>query len=349
MATVTVFLFLCQNAVSQISFHERAFAESYLRESMLQVQQLSCGLSDEELNYRPLPDAWNIRDNVQHLIAVEKRVFGTIQSMLNEEINETAPERIDDHVIIDRLVIRTAQSKRFQAPEALHPTGNQEDFAAILEEYVAGRKATLRLFETSITGWRDKTAQHPYGHLDVYQWLVFVAAHNARHNLQMQEILRCIAFDRHVPKRGSFTSTFETTAPVDKVYEALTTGIDQWWTDLANAAREIGDTLVIVADNTRKTFIVKDIVPFHHISWSCVDAYLDIPGIKQKNEWVGTTFLWRMDPIDNGTRLTITHDGLEPELECYQVCAQAWHHFFTESLKGYLETGSGSPFRNQAQ
>lgn len=38
------------------------------------------------------------------------------------------------------------------------------------------------------------------------------------------------------------------------------------------------------------------------------------------------------------------HNGLVPELNCFEICYPTWKHFVTQSLKKFIETGTGIPY-----
>ncbi len=42
-------------------------------------------------------------------------------------------------------------------------------------------------------------------------------------------------------------------------------------------------------------------------------------------------------------QLSFVHKGLTPDLNCYEICDAGWTHFIINSLKQYLETGTGNP------
>jgi hypothetical protein len=42
------------------------------------------------------------------------------------------------------------------------------------------------------------------------------------------------------------------------------------------------------------------------------------------------------------TRLEFTHDGLRPQLDCYDQCSAGWNYLM-RSLASYAETGTGHP------
>ncbi len=56
--------------------------------------------------------------------------------------------------------------------------------------------------------------------------------------------------------------------------------------------------------------------------------------------------IWQFTPEGVGTTITLTHEGLTPQLHCYETCNTAWDFFVLDSLKAYLETGKGDPHLN---
>src|SRR5215469_11375604 len=59
-------------------------------------------------------------------------------------------------------------------------------------------------------------------------------------------------------------------------------------------------------------------------------------------QWSGTSVIWQLEPIHNGTRLLFTHDGFVKKDEAYEQTRGNWDYFL-DSLKSYLETGKGTP------
>lgn len=64
---------------------------------------------------------------------------------------------------------------------------------------------------------------------------------------------------------------------------------------------------------------------------------------KDKSEWVNTKVIFEIDQKDNKTQLRVTHDGLVPEYECYDICEKAWTQYIQQSLKDLINTGKGQP------
>lgn len=53
--------------------------------------------------------------------------------------------------------------------------------------------------------------------------------------------------------------------------------------------------------------------------------------------------LRRITEVDGRTEVRFTHEGLVPEVECYDVCWVAWGGYVTGSLHDLITTGKGQP------
>ena len=65
--------------------------------------------------------------------------------------------------------------------------------------------------------------------------------------------------------------------------------------------------------------------------------------VKDKTEWVNSKLIFELASDGEKTRITFTHEGLNPEHECYSVCEDAWTSYIQGSLKSLIETGVGKP------
>ena len=62
-----------------------------------------------------------------------------------------------------------------------------------------------------------------------------------------------------------------------------------------------------------------------------------------RTEWLGTKMRFEIEPTVNGSDITFTHIGLQPDLDCFEICQAGWDFFFLDSLKLYLNEGEGKP------
>lgn len=143
----------------------------------------------------------------------------------------------------------------------------------------------------------------------------------------------------------SYSTEILISAKPGSVYSAITKNIDGWWTELSNQALQIGDRLIVGFEKTTSwVMTVSDAFPNRFLVWKVAEANHDLEGITKKNEWKGTTIKWEIVENETGSKVTLTHEGLVPALECYEICEAGWGYFLG-SLKSYLETGRGYPYK----
>lgn len=142
----------------------------------------------------------------------------------------------------------------------------------------------------------------------------------------------------------NYLETLSLKASANQVFEALTQQIPSWWT-LAYRGSAIapGDEFKVgFGDNVSKTMEVVVADP-SQVIWLVKQAIIDVPEITNKSEWEGTTINWAIDNNGDRTWLILEHFGLNQNLECFDICCAGWRQF-TQSLKDFVETGTGSPY-----
>lgn len=140
---------------------------------------------------RPAPDRWSVRDVMEHLVIVERRVAETITAAIAQAVAAGLPTDDGDPSVattVDRARLRD-RTRRLEAPARIHPQGSDDveglwvGLQAAREALKAGALAGDGLTLAAVT------APHPFfGVLNAYQWLDFVAGHEARHAAQMREV-----------------------------------------------------------------------------------------------------------------------------------------------------------------
>lgn len=142
----------------------------------------------------------------------------------------------------------------------------------------------------------------------------------------------------------SYSTEIQISAKPESVYQAITKDIDKWWTESSNQALQIGDKLVVRFEKTTCWVMeVSEAIQNRSLVWKVAEANHDLEGITKKDEWRGTTIKWNIVKYETGSKVTLTHQGLVPELECFDICQAGWDYFLG-SLKDYLETGKGYPY-----
>lgn len=144
-----------------------------------------------------------------------------------------------------------------------------------------------------------------------------------------------------------YAKTITVSAPVHSAYRALTEGFEHWWTKPDRNIVNTGDRAKFTFPPGASfwTFEATRLLPDIYVELKCVDA-LHIHQGQAKEielEWLGTKVIWRIEEIKSQTHIHFEHIGLNPDLLCYDICQAGWDFFFLESLKKYLDSGSGTP------
>lgn len=139
------------------------------------------------------------------------------------------------------------------------------------------------------------------------------------------------------------------TASATEVYHALTQGFSQWWTKSDESFETAGDqvTFRFPPQVSYWTFEAEILIPDQYIELECVEAHhvmLDKPNAPT-DEWMGSFLCFTIEEQGEETRVTFIHKGLTPQQKCYKTCAAGWNHFFVNSLKNYLCSGTGMPHK----
>ncbi|MGX5819337.1 SRPBCC family protein [Chitinophaga lutea] len=145
-------------------------------------------------------------------------------------------------------------------------------------------------------------------------------------------------------KHRDYVSNMLVDAPPAAVYQKITRGIADWWSrDFRGQSAVVGDVFTVRFNRHHKTFRITAAVPGQLVEWTCEDALIDMPSLRNQREWINTKVSWNLEPAGDGTRLRFTHHGLSPSLECWEVCEPGWNEFLG-SLHRLATAGKGTPF-----
>ncbi|PXW14922.1 activator of Hsp90 ATPase-like protein [Chryseobacterium sp. CBTAP 102] len=144
----------------------------------------------------------------------------------------------------------------------------------------------------------------------------------------------------------NYMHILEVNTTADKVYYALTYEIPLWWTELfEGSSSKVGNLFTIrFGDQIHKTMRVEELTHNTKIVWLVEDSLIALPELNNQTEWIGTTIVWEIKEKKEIIQIKLTHIGLNPDIECYEICSGGWLQFLG-SLKKFLETGKGTPYK----
>lgn len=144
-----------------------------------------------------------------------------------------------------------------------------------------------------------------------------------------------------------YQKTVELNASVKAAYAALTSGIDKWWTTGSSDGSEPGSILTTRFGDTYNHIRVSHLLPGKKVIWEILEHHHANEALTRQDEWTGTRILWILTDVGGGrTRLDFAHEGLIDTMECWDICEAGWDFFLLESLKPYLEEGTGQPYQH---
>lgn len=140
-------------------------------------------------------------------------------------------------------------------------------------------------------------------------------------------------------KKENFSYSFTTSKTAQEVFTLLL-NIDQWWSGLFNEhiqgkSQKLNDEFNFKAGEglheTRQKLV--ELVPGKKVVWLVTESKLSF--LKDPNEWKGTKLQFDLAADGKKTKVIFTHEGLVPQIECYESCSSAWTAYL-DNLKKAL-------------
>jgi hypothetical protein len=141
-------------------------------------------------------------------------------------------------------------------------------------------------------------------------------------------------------------SDFTTTLLVDQnpkeVFRAVN-NVRGWWSEeIEGGTEKLNDEFTYHFEDIHQCKMkLIEVVPDKKVVWLVLDNYFKFT--KDKTEWMGTKVIFEISQKDNKTALRMTHQGLVPEYECFEICRDAWTGYIQNSLRDLIVTGKGQP------
>ena len=165
-----------------------AFILDYYDKTFNTLKKSVSGLTNEQLHFKSTEESWSISQCLEHIILTENMIFKMVKENMEKPVN---PERRKEIKLSDKEIIAMAtdRSNKYKAPEILIAKGKYNDSETALNDLKIQREEIYSFIKNTPTDdLRNRVNDSPTGATDVYQSLLFLAAHTARHTLQIDEI-----------------------------------------------------------------------------------------------------------------------------------------------------------------
>jgi hypothetical protein len=80
-----------------------------------------------------------------------------------------------------------------------------------------------------------------------------------------------------------------------------------------------------------------DVIPNKKVVWLITESALSF--LDKTDEWTGTKVIFDISQKGGKTQLRFIHEGLTPEVECYNSCAPAWTQYLQYKLLPLIGNG----------
>lgn len=144
------------------------------------------------------------------------------------------------------------------------------------------------------------------------------------------------------------TTDFRVTLMADRTPEEVfkvITDVRGWWSgyyseEIIGSTDTLGDEFTFRAGDgahyTKQK--LSELIPNRKVVWLVTESELSF--VDEKHEWTGTKIIFNISEKGGSTQVVFTHEGLNPEFECYEACAPAWTQYLQNKLLPLINTDS---------
>lgn len=173
---------------TSLSGKERKSAIGLMKDTKSDVFKCVKGLSNAQLNFKPDPDRWSVKECVYHIAISEKNLWDLLEKAMKSQPN---PEKRTEIKITDDDLIAGLESRntKVKTIETLEPKNTPyKSVNEALESFKNNRNDHIKYMKLTTEDLRNHVVQMSFGWLDCYQLCLMIAAHSNRHTKQIDEV-----------------------------------------------------------------------------------------------------------------------------------------------------------------
>ena len=172
-----------------------AEAMEYVEEKRTELLKSFADVPGDRLCRRATEDTWSVAEILEHLRMVEAGVARLITKRVGQARDAGLGDEKSTATVLPTFAQHKAKLEQgvMVAPATVLPRANI-DISEAVEGLESSREA-LRAAAVSANGLSIGEIKHTHailGELDLYQWLIFVGEHEARHRKQIERTLKSI-------------------------------------------------------------------------------------------------------------------------------------------------------------
>jgi hypothetical protein len=142
-------------------------------------------------------------------------------------------------------------------------------------------------------------------------------------------------------KKQDFTTTILVDQTPKQAFDAIN-NVREWWAGkIEGPTDKLGEefTYRYKEFHYSKQKLV-ELIPDKKVVWLVTEGSINF--VKDKNEWTDTKIIFDITEKDGKTQIRFTHEGLIPQIECFDACSNAWTGIISDSLWQFISSiGTG--------
>jgi hypothetical protein len=192
---VAIVMMSFADSATQLTESERKYAMELLQDTKDVLMKKVTGLTQEQLNFKPDVNSWSVAECVEHIAISENNIFGFAQLSLQQpaDASKRSEVKMTDEALVNMISDR---STKIKTREPFEPTGKFGTFDATLAEFKTKRDGNINYIKTTTDDLRNHYNDFPFGKIDTYQTILFMAGHTRRHTAQIDEVMKHANFPK---------------------------------------------------------------------------------------------------------------------------------------------------------
>lgn len=137
-----------------------------------------------------------------------------------------------------------------------------------------------------------------------------------------------------------FTTSILVAQSPTEVYNAINNVRGWWQGEVLGDTDKLNDEFTYqMGDVHFSKQKVVELIPDKKVEWLITESKINF--VADKEEWLDTKVVFDITKEEDKTRLTFTHQGLVPTIECYGGCSGGWKALIEKSLFSLITAGKG--------
>ncbi len=167
-----------------------AFLLNHLQESEAYLFATLTGIEGEHWERRTEEGRWSIAECAEHILDAERGILQKICQQLEDEVPVKKQPTLSNEQVLNFLYDRINKKAKTIAP--LEPKGSWKSKSQFLAEYSSTREELYRFLKTNEKNLDHYFTGSPVGEISLYQNVLLLSGHTARHTNQIEEIKKVL-------------------------------------------------------------------------------------------------------------------------------------------------------------